>query len=287
MGTGASAYQLAEGSGEVGAELPVRPLTAGEVLDAAVAVLRQRPWRLLGLALLLAGAEQAALYRPMHDVLTTPHNYFTSKYGDFPRVWDLASIGAGTETAIFVLLGAVAAPAGYRLLTREGGVDARLPRTGWLSLLVLAAVVGGVTAAGTEIGLLPGVFWFMITGLVAPALIVEGKGLRALGRSLSLSTRHGLRPGGLRLMAYLSWVASRLLIGLATPELVRQFNGTLSGTWWNIVDTGVWILVDAVAYAVIACVDTCVYLEVRMRHEGLDIWIARGAARRTDPVVTR
>ncbi len=287
MGTGTHACQLGRRVGEVGAEIPVRPLTAGEVLDAAIAVLRQRPWRLLGLALLLAGAEQAALYQPMHDRLTTPHNYFTSQPGALGRVWDLVSIGTGTETAIFVLLGAVAAPAGYRLLTREAGVDARMPRMSWLSLLALAAVVGGVTVVGTEIGLLPGVFWFMVTGMIAPALVVEGRGLRALGRSLSLSTRHGLRPGGLRLMAYASWVALRLLIGLATPALVEQFSGTLSGTWWDVVDTGVWILVDAVAYAVIACVDTCVYLETRMRHEGLDIWLARAAATRPDPVVTR
>ena len=42
--------------------LPLRPLTTGELLDGAIAVLRTRPGRLVGLGALLAVLEQLMLY---------------------------------------------------------------------------------------------------------------------------------------------------------------------------------------------------------------------------------
>ena len=50
---------------------------------------------------------------------------------------------------------------------------------------------------------------------------------------------------------------------------------TARTTSFAIAMAGLLAVVDAVAYATLACIDAVLYLEVRMRVEGLDVAIGR------------
>jgi hypothetical protein len=96
---------------------------------------------------------------------------------------------------------------------------------------------------------------------------------RALGRSFKLAGR-GLRGVSIRLGGYISWVAIRVALGLGSSAVLQ--------VWLREGETGfavamvvIWALIDAVAYATLACIDAVLYLEVRMRVEGLDVAIGR------------
>src|SRR5262249_54837036 len=104
--------------------LPLRPLSTGELLDAAVAVLRVRPGRLMGLGALRALAEQAALF-PLRrladqDLSLLPGTGRLLPYGL------LIVAGFATEALAIALLGAAAARQGPRALL--GRVAPPVPR---------------------------------------------------------------------------------------------------------------------------------------------------------------
>jgi hypothetical protein len=46
-----------------------------------------------------------------------------------------------------------------------------------------------------------------------------------------------------------------------------------------------WVVVDAIAYPALACLDACLHLENRMRTEGLDLALATASARRRRTVL--
>jgi hypothetical protein len=274
-----------------GQELPVRPLTAGEILDAAVAVLRRSPWRLLGYALALAAAEQVVLYPVARSLLGDPHNYLTYHGDPFGTIQKILAVGAGTEAVAFVLLGTVAAGTAHAMLRRGAGVPVPARPGRRAGATVVLALLIGVGAAAAAWLVVPWVFWFMLTGLAGPALMVDGAGrggaAYALGRSVRLVGWAHLRPGGLRLLGYLPWLVVRLAVGFAGTGAVTALTGTLSPLGTALLAGTVWALINAVAYALIACVDAVNYLETRMRLEGLDITLSRAAARAASPAVTR
>jgi hypothetical protein len=89
-----------------------------------------------------------------------------------------------------------------------------------------------------------------------------------------LASRIGLRAGWLRIGGYLSWALIRLAMGISTGLLLYQFvPGARS--WPAAVFTVAWVIVNAIAYAMLACFDAVLYLDTRMRTEGLDIAVAR------------
>lgn len=264
--------------------LPWRPLTAGELLDAAVTVFRHRALRILTVAIVLAALEQLALYPIRHGMYSRPHDY-TAVFVTGPNAafWLLLAYGIGTEAVVIGLLGAVSAwPARELLLARAP--NAPRPSIRPFGAILLALVVGGGAFATFWAGFVPWVFWFMFTGLVLPVLVNDarlgataagrpGRRLSAPGafvRSFALVGRSGLRPGGIRLLAYVPFTALRLLLGyggvLALTEFVRV---PLAAEY------AIWIVVNAGVYALIAAVDATTHLETRMRLEGLDLELSR------------
>ena len=83
--------------------------------------------------------------------------------------------------------------------------------------------------------------------------------------------RPALRAAGVRLLGYLAWLAVRLALGLSARSRCTTSALAATGTagWRRI---GVWsVVVNAVAYPTLACLDAVLHLETRMRTEGLDI----------------
>jgi hypothetical protein len=269
--------------------VPLRPMTVAEVLDAAVAVVRYRPWPLIAAAVLAAAAEQAVLLPirraafASHDVFFTAGDYWHALATRPGPWWLLVAVGMGTEAMIFAGLGGLTGRrATDRLLAGLPSDTAGAP--GWsvgrVGQLALVALIAGVGAAvGFFAGLVPWLFWFAISGLAAPALVIDGPRGGALGafrRSFRLAFRAGLRPGALRLLSYLTWFVLRLLVGaLGLALLASQLPG---GSTVAVVGYAVWTAVNAAAYASIASLDATIHLETRMRLEGLDIALGRARA---------
>src|SRR5205823_1885227 len=63
------------------------------------------------------------------------------------------------------------------------------------ALLALAALIAPAAALTAAAGLVPWVFWYMFTGLAAPALVIDRLGpVGALGRPFRLDARGGPGP---------------------------------------------------------------------------------------------
>jgi len=257
--------------------MPLRPLTFGELLDAAVSLLRTNAKVFLGSALVLAAIEQAALYPVRRLAAVNPPYYlpYADRLGSY---WLMFAFGMATEAGILALLGGLTATAagpellGQHLRGREvlRRVAPRLP-----SMLLLAVVAGSLAGIAALAALLPWFFVYGLVGLVVPALVVDRVGpARALGRGFALGSRAGLRATWLRVGGYLSWLAIRLAMGFGSVAVLRLVLPTSEG-WITVISVLAWLVVDTIAYATLACFDAVLYLETRMRTEGLDIAVGR------------
>ncbi|GAA1637497.1 hypothetical protein [Catellatospora bangladeshensis] len=258
--------------------LPLRPLTLGELLDAAAELVRRRAGVLPAAAAVLALAEQAVLV-PGRDtvgvVLSAGLPELSSGY------WQLLALGAGFEALIIVWLG---------LLTGRGvatALTSQVPRKGLRERLrgAEAVAVGGLIAAvPAALGAFLGPLWLLgypLFGLVGVVVAVERRGaFGALGRAASVAFRGGMRVAAIRVLGYASWLLLRFAFYLGAlagleflpvgPELAE----------WLLVP--VFVVANTLAYATLAALDAALLIESRIRLEGLDLWLDR-ASRRREP----
>ena len=262
------------------AVLPLRPLTLGELLDAAVALLRGQARVLIGIAAVLAAVEQAVLY-PLRAISAQPP--YLVPYDDQLAVYWLAvAVGFGTELGIITLLDGLAArAAGPAMLGQRLPARAMLsPRGGRFGAVLLIAALAAIAGTACALAcLLPWFALFALVGLAVPALVIDRVNpARAVWRSIVLSCRGGLRAAGVRFTGYLAWWAVRVGLGVGTLAVLNLLvDGIDEGTRWLVAGVA-WTLVNAVAYPAIACLDAVLHLETRMRTEGLDIALARATA---------
>jgi len=263
-------------------DLPLRPMTLGELLDAAMTLLRRRALPLLAAAAVLAGAEQVVL-APLRRAAGLEPPYFWLGDG-FGTWWTLVALGFALEAGIITLLAALAAGGvGPALLGRPAG-DRELWRTSRpVATTVTAIIAAGAGGVGAIAGLLPWFIAYGLFGLAAPALVIERKAhpLAALGRSARLAARLGLRGFRIQAVAYLTWFAIRLAFGTGWIALLGMFTGTtLESVYWAVPIA--WALANTVAYPALACMSAVLLVETRIRTEGLDIAINRARSRGED-----
>ncbi len=284
------------------ATLPLRPLTVGELLDAAFALLRRVAVPLLSVSAVLAVLEQLLLW-PLRDAVQLPPPTYLSPdwiYARFTGFLLLLAVGAGTEAFAITLLGGLAARHAVPALLGGAAEDRSRPRAGRVALLAAVALVIAVLAtASTLAGFVAAPFWLMITGLIGPVLMVDRRPARQLtrplaalgssasrafgplaaaGRGFGLVFRSGLRPGMIRLLNYLAWLLIRLAFGYAVFGAAGYVFNRLSQYWLGVLVMAGFAVVNTLAYAAAGCVDAVAHLETRIRLEGLDI--AVGVARR-------
>jgi hypothetical protein len=271
-----------------GEGLPWRPLTVAELLDAATAVLRARPVRLLLWALALAAAEQALLLPIRAGLGVTQHDYAIGLTHRWWATWLVVALGAGTEAVVLGVLGAVAAGSARGLLLSDrvrAGEGNRPFGVAVLSVLTGAGAFLCMLAAG-----LPWLVWFALTGMATPVLVTDARRAprgpghpprrmsvpAAFGRSLVLSAGGGLRAGYARLLTYLGWSLVRVLLAYLGLLVLRS-----DLTVPVPVEYAVWVIVNTVMYASIAGFDAAAHLEARIRLEGLDLALHRAVRTRT------
>jgi hypothetical protein len=251
-------------------------MTTGELLDAAVALLRTRALALLGWGFVVALVEQLILFalRGWADVAFV---VFPSDDEDgFGRFWTLITVGFATEALCIGLLGIVASAAAPRALLGTAAPAARSRAVQGVIAAILVALVCGICAAAV----LPWPLAYGLLGLAVPAVVIDRRGpFGALLRSLRLAGRGGLRIAWIRLLGYLTWLLIRIAIGLGGLALLTEF-AAMNSAFIDHLFTGIaWLAVNCIAYPVLACLDATLHLDARMRTEGLDITLGRALKR--------
>jgi hypothetical protein len=267
--------------------LPLRPMTIGELLDAAAALLRSR-WRsLLAMSLGLAFVEQVIMTTlrmlTIEDVLPKYHGDF---FGDGTLLWLWITLGLTTEIIIISLL---SGPATRVAVAAIRGEDTeRLPlltldARQWSHTVAFASIfglAGGVAAAACY---LPWIAVYALFGLSVPALIADRLPPgRALWRSLRLFRQSGGRTAGIRMLAYGTWLLIRLTITCGAGLLVQSGYidfSTVLFDYFLIVLGLAYLAANTAGYAMLACVDAVTHIETRVRVEGLDVVVTRMRAR--------
>lgn len=256
--------------------LPLRPLTVAELLDASVVLLRRCGLPLVALGLVLAAGQQALSVAVRQAAPGGPF--------DGPAWWVWLCLWLGTESTVVAVLAAPASVGAARTLLATAGaptqpgrdpLDRRTlltaPGARWPAVLFTAAVLGGLATAGALLCGLPWLLAYGATGLVVPVLVADRAPGSAVLRPFSLLARGSFRAAGVRLLGWLGWLAIRLAVGFAGTALVAS----VDSVWLSALP---WVVVDALAYPALACLDACVHLENRMRVEGLDIALGRPGA---------
>jgi hypothetical protein len=139
----------------------------------------------------------------------------------------------------------------------------------------IAALVGTLL---TVLGLTATLVLFTWWSMAYPVLILEGRGVRAsLGRSRDLVRGHGLRVFGI---LALTWI----IVEVVGEVLSLPFSllGLILLTVVTAPGTGLYLLAQSsitmgdvitsmILYPFVAAVVTLLYLDLRIRHEGLDV----------------
>ncbi|MDI1460516.1 hypothetical protein QEZ54_06005 [Catellatospora sp. KI3] len=256
--------------------MPLRPLTLGELLDAAMQLVHRNGRTLLTVAAVLAALEQLALY-PIR--LAADYQPASGLPGLFSGYWPVFALGMGLEAMIITGLGLVT---GRAVVADVAGVPARALggfRPGTVAKTVLLALVAGLPAL---LGAFLGPVWlagYPLFGLAAVVLYVERQGLlRSLGRASAVAFRGGMRVLGVRVLGYLAWALLRF--GFYLGVLAGQDFLSLGDADYGWVLIPSFVLANTVAYACLAGLDAALLIESRTRVEGLDIWLNRAALRR-------
>jgi hypothetical protein len=264
--------------------LPMRPLTMGELLDASVALLRTRAGLLITAGFLAAAAEQALLL-PLRRLADLDLRYLPAD-DRWPEWTLLVVVGFATEASAIAGLGGPAAAAAPRaLLGRAAPRPERAARPAAATAAV-AVVAGAACGSVAATGYAWPATWFLLAlvtvplwiwaygslGLAVPAVVVDRLGpARAIRRSVRLSSRSVLRTVRIRVLGYAGWFTVRLAWGTGALSLVGLVYTSPDTTMDALLISAVYLVVNALAYPMLACLDAVLHLEARIRTEGLDI----------------
>jgi hypothetical protein len=297
--------------------VPLRPLAVGELLDGAFTTIRRYPGPTIGLAapvmLLVTGTQIVASYLLLNGVSSVSASGTAS--GDFLSRSLAVDVIVQVMTFVFGLLltGMITAVIGQAVLGRRmtvseawRSVRPRLAPLAGVSLIIffgsivimavgvgpgILIAVAGADAAGIAVAALGGLggfvvlIWLLIRfELATPAVMLEKQGVReAFRRSRVLVSGSWWRVFGILALA-------SLLSGIVASILIVPFNLAANGTsgllgqGYRVHFTGLLLvgIGDFLAGTIVrpfsASVSALLYIDRRMRSEGLDLTLQRAAA---------
>ncbi|WP_329051780.1 hypothetical protein OG738_05575 [Amycolatopsis sp. NBC_01488] len=283
--------------------IALRPLNVGDILDGAITAIRRHPRTVLGIGAVMA-------------VLTAGITFLVQKYvlADFQNLATTATLGPGAteeemRNAVFgtfgdaflvliptllvsslllaVTTGLMATVMGRAALGREVtfGIAWRELQPRLLPLVGVAFVYALVTTIGIMLCIIPGVLAWVFWALAVPALVLERGTFRAaFARSAKLVSRAFWRVLGILLLARIIQSLFENIIQLPFALGTGVFTQVLNPGKVSVPDTGDLLLQAAgqivsgtIAIPFVTLVTVIVYLDQRMRREGMDIELARAA----------
>jgi hypothetical protein len=272
--------------------IPLRPLTVGEILDGAFSTLRRHPKATLGLSAVVACIQQALTLgvRAGLGTLDTSAGFLGTTSGTSVAV---NLTGTLLSLAISLVLGL--ALTGMLCLVVSDSILGRPTSAGaaWqrarpmLGRIVLAAIaVGILEALGFVACILPGIFLWAALALTLPALVLERTTVgQAIRRSWRLVLPSFWRTLGIRILGQIiagaiavpfSLVLAAVTIG--TLRATESSSDHLSA-WAIALSAVVGVAVTTVTAPFLAGLITLLYVDRRIRAEGLDMQLQQAAAR--------
>jgi hypothetical protein len=282
--------------------IPLRPLSLGEILDGAFATMKRNPGATLGLAAIVTAAGQLIQVLLILGVAHGDTHVGASALlvivsALISLIFQLVLSGALTYVVGDAVLGKrmsmgealqrvlprVPALFGVVLLQILVAVGAALPGI----ILAVVAAAAGIPGLAVLIGIADAVFFVYVVvrvSLSAPALVLEGqRPVAALRRSSTLVRGSWWRIFGITLLVY---VVGRLIGGVIGAPFSFLSGVSLSGSGDSLtVHTGglLWgalggILSGTVSYPIISGSIAILYIDRRMRREGLDLTLVRSVS---------
>jgi Membrane domain of glycerophosphoryl diester phosphodiesterase len=284
--------------------IPLRPLGVGDILNGAVTALRRNPGATVGLA---------AIVFAIAGVISTTATLIVTRHGPGTQGsmlgWSVGISALPSLIAQVILTGILTAVIGRGMLGERAGigqawqlVKGRLPAVLGVTLLtglilvamwipwavILAALIAAHLPALAAIF---GILGFLATAvlaiaawirlsLAAPVVVLERRQPRAaLRRSWQLVRRSTWRLLGIYLLTVLVVIVAQVI--LEVPFEIARFlvsgGFTGSGPAAGVIIGAVGgIVVGAITRPLLAGVTVLIYVDLRMRREGLDL-IVRGA----------
>ncbi len=284
--------------------IALRPLNIGDILDGSITAIRRHPLLILGVGAVLAVISAAITFLVQKFVFAdleeltsvaalgpgaTEAEARDAVFGAFGDVFLLVLPSAALTTLLTTLLnGFLAAVMGRAALGREvtfsiawAEVQPRL-----LPLLGVGLVYSVVTTIGLMLCIVPGVLAYVFWALASSALILErGTFKQAFSRSVRLVKGSFWRVLGILALAWIIEYLFNNIIQLPFTLGTGVFSQVLNPSAAAVVpSTGDLLLASVgqiisgtIATPFVALVTVIIYLDQRMRREGMDIELARAA----------
>lgn len=266
--------------------IPLRPLGFGEILDGAFSVVRAYPKVTLGLSAIVVTITQLISFgvQAAYQVETGISPAFGT--GDVTLI--LASLAASGINAIglVMLAGMLTSVMGEAVLGRPitiGETWAKVRPRFWA--LLGAGIIGTVVPfLGLLLCILPGVFLWVAWSLATPALVLERVGVfDSIGRSYRLAVPDFWRIFGIRIVAVLITMILSAIITIPTTLLGLGMSlGSGDETGFSIAGLAIITVGGIIASTITAPFSSgllaLLYIDRRMRVEGLDVTLAQAAA---------
>jgi hypothetical protein len=282
--------------------VPLRPLGVGDILDGSFAVMRRNPRATLGLSAVIA-VIQSAIIAGFEIVLL--HQIDQLRVGSSNGSISGATLlnylsSAASILVVGAVLGALLSGMLTLVVTEDvlgvrlsiGELWARVRPQFW-RLLGLSVVVSLAEGVGLVLCIAPGVWLWGIWAVAVPALMVERTNIReALQRSKRLVDGMFWRVWGIRALGVILVGVVSNLVGLPFTFLALAVSGRSFG---DLFDSSAGAAVPA-SYVLItalgsvlsltftapirAAIDALLYVDLRMRKEGLDIVLQQASQRR-------
>jgi hypothetical protein len=264
--------------------IPLRPLGLGEILDGGFSLLREYPKVTLGLsAIVVTSTNLLSFAVNASDRL---NGGGANLFGGGGFTWGTVAAWAIGATGLMILGGMITAVAGEAVLGRPatlGATWARVRPLFW-RLLVAGSIAGIVPYLASCLFLIPGVFLWGAWALTTPALVLERLGVsESLRRSWRLAVPDWWRVWGIRALSTLIAFAVQAVIVVPAYLIASAWAG------WNLERVSVDIvpLVIITVGGIVAGTITApftsgvlalLYIDRRMRVEGLDVTLTQAAA---------
>ncbi|MCE2528580.1 MAG: hypothetical protein J4G11_01760 [Acidimicrobiia bacterium] len=242
------------------AQLQLRPLGVGEIVDATFTVYRRRFGPMFAIAVVLAGIPVLVSLVGGCSLESGGSITCTSPIGWLGAVVGVIGSVVATVAAILVAAEAYAdVPSDWRRATRIG-----VRRT---VAIILAGIVAGVsTAIGFVLLIVPGVFLLVSFAVVWQALIIEGIGpMDSIKRSWRLVEGERWRVLGAGLLVI---VLAVIVLGIVSTVIALILSPGLgvSDGMTGYLDLQV---TNLLSIPLTAALGTVIYLDLRVRKESL------------------
>ncbi|MET9630899.1 hypothetical protein ABZX92_25840 [Lentzea sp. NPDC006480] len=280
--------------------IPLRPLAVGEIIDGAITTMRKYPVLLLGAAAAVAAVTQIVgllVQLPFLDDLTSAATIDPNTVTQQEAIDRITSglVGFLTGTALSILLlligtvflsGFITVVVGHAVLGRPvtfaQAWNEFKPRL--LPLLGATLLSSLVIMVGVVLCIIPGIWLGVMFSLIGPALVLERCGVgAAFGRSRALVNGAWWRTFGILVLAaiisgVISWIISLPfgLLGAATTGFSSDPTAALSAGSLVLSAIG-GIIAQTITLPFSSAVNVLVYVDRRMRAEGMDIELQRAA----------